>query len=285
MQQTWHILGAGAIGSLLAGKLQAAGLEACLLNRPGHGRCLEQLPPHSIEWLFITTKAHQALQAWQQAQPYLAQNAIVILMHNGMGVAEQIQQLDPLAALYLGTTTEAAHFDSAGKLIHAGVGETSIGGGGHPHAPPWFAALASSEERFIWAADIEASLWRKLVINCAINPLTAINNCNNGVLASDPELHRQVLEVCEELAAITVARGYPQFAQQVITQAFDVIKATAANQSSMLLDVRGQRVSENEYISGYLVREANRLDVPSPANRLLFEKMREIDRVNAGAQP
>jgi 2-dehydropantoate 2-reductase len=283
MNQTWHILGAGAIGSLLAAKLQAAGQQSCLLYRPDHGFSLDCVPPHSIERLVITTKAHQALAAWQQAQGYLSQDAIVILMHNGMGVAEQIQQLDPLAALYLGTTTEAAHFNAAGELIHAGVGETRIGGGGHQHAPPWFAALASSEERFIWEADIEASLWRKLLINCAINPLTAINNCNNGVLASDPELRRQALEVCEELIAITVARGYRQLAQEVTSLVFDVIQATADNQSSMLLDVRGQRVSENEYINGYLTREAKRLDVPCPANRLLFEKMRAIDDTNSGA--
>ncbi len=284
MKQTWHILGAGAIGSLLAGKLQAAGLEACLLYRPGQGFSLDQLSPQSIERLIIATKANQALPAWQQAQEYLSPDAIVILMHNGMGVAAQIQTLNPPVQLYLGITTEAAHFDAAGKLVHAGVGETRIGGG-HQHQPKWFEPLANSEERFIWEADIEASLWRKLVINCAINPLAAINDCSNGVLASDPELRRQVLQVCEELAAITAARSYRQLAQEVTSLAFDVIHATADNQSSMLLDVRRQRVSENEYISGYLVREATRLGVPCPANSKLFEKMREIDLVNAGGRP
>jgi 2-dehydropantoate 2-reductase len=296
VNDTWYILGAGAIGSLFACKLQQAGLASCLLTRSGAqqsitlisndnsqslsvARCsLGELPDNSVRKLLITTKAQQAYPAWIQAQACLADRAVVVLMHNGMGVAEQIQQSHPEAALYLGSTTEAAYFGDSGELVHAGQGDTHIGGMGKASAPAWFAELAGSLQRLGWEAEIEASLWRKLIINCAINPLTAVHGCANGQLASNPALRAQVKILCDELGAITAARGYTALAADVTSIAFGVVAATANNQSSMMRDVQNRRVSEIEYITGYLVNEALRLGVPCPANRQLLEQVRTLDK-------
>jgi 2-dehydropantoate 2-reductase len=299
VNDTWYILGAGAIGSLFACKLQQAGIASCLLTRDGgqHAmtlitddgteslrvpRCtLAELPDKSVGKLMITTKAQQALPAWMQAQACLADNAVVVLMHNGMGVAEQILARHPAAAPYLGSTTEAAYFTVSGELVHAGQGDTRIGAAGKPSAPTWFAELATSALRFSWEADIEASLWRKLIINCAINPLSAVHSCRNGLLASDPLLREQATILCDELGAITAARGYSELAANVGSMAFEVMTATANNQSSMMLDVKAGRASEIEYITGYLVNEALRLGVPCPANRQLLEQVRALDKAHA----
>lgn len=292
MKETWYILGAGAIGSLFACKLQHAGIPTCLIDRKGESqaitlvtpdgeqqlnipRCtLAELPDKGIHNLLITTKAHQAVTAWMQAKPCLADAAAVVLMHNGMGIAEQIQARDPAAALFLGTTTEAAHFGARGELVHVGRGDSYIGGMGMTEAPAWFSDLVNSDQRFSWEPDIQASLWRKLIVNCAINPLTAVHGCRNGDLASHRNLRAEVKTLCQELAEITVARGYPEFAAEVSDFVFAVARSTATNHSSMMLDVQAGRPTEIEYINGYLVGEALRLGVPCPVNKQLLEQIR-----------
>jgi 2-dehydropantoate 2-reductase len=299
VKDTWYILGAGAIGSLFACKLQQAGIETCLIDRTGTPQditlvtaddkqqlsiprsTLASLPDQAVHKLLITTKAQQAVTAWMQARPCLAAGAAVVLMHNGMGIAEQIQARHPDTPIYLGTTTEAAHFNASGELVHVGRGDTLIGGMNTVQAPSWFWDLANSDQRFSWEADIEASLWRKLIVNCAINPLTAIHACSNGELARNPDLREQVKILCKELAMITVARGYPEFAADVSDFAFAIARSTADNRSSMMLDVQSGRRSEIEYITGYLVSEALRLGVACPVNKQLLEQIRARDSIAA----
>ena len=292
--EDWKILGAGSIGQLLACKLVRAGVPIQLLCRSTQAaqalsRGIELREDNTsrhfpvaattpgqvqlISALFITTKANQAVTAFQQVRAVLSPTAPVVLLHNGMGVYEQLLQAWPARLLYCGTTTEGAYREGPAQLVHAGLGETRIGQFGGSEAPGWFAAFASSEEAFYWEAAIEHSLWRKLVINCAINPLTAIYRCRNGELIENPAYREQATRVCTELAAVCRARGEDVLAEQVHDLAFEVMRSTAHNQSSMLQDVLHQRPTEIEFISGYLCREARKLGVPCPLNEQLWQHL------------
>jgi 2-dehydropantoate 2-reductase len=287
----WHILGAGAIGRLFACKLARMNLEPHLVLRHGPRGSysqqlrlggetsrfdlpslgVDQLRAGEVPGLLVTTKANDAAQAVTAIADALAPGAPVILLHNGMGVLEQLSSGFPGMNLLAATTTEGAWLDGE-VLVHAGQGETVVGQQQQP-APEWFAPFADSRERFRWTADIDAALWKKLLINCAINPLTAVNRCANGALAKDPALREQVRDLCRELAAVSRARGQDLEDEQVFGWTLDVIERTAANQSSMLQDVLQDRETEIRYITGYLVAEASRLGVPCPLNEGLLAQL------------
>lgn len=287
----WHILGAGAMGRLFACKLKRLGLEPVLLLR-GDGHSvqnirlrdgdaeesfdiktlgLDGITPDSIEGLLVTTKANQAVDAVQSCLPALSGATPVVLMHNGMGVQEILLSEHPDLNLLAGTTTEGAYRDGD-ILVHAGRGDTLIGQQA-PGAPEWFAALESDEERISWTNEIDDTLWKKLLINCAINPLTALHHCRNGELLDRPTLRAEVELLCEELAAVSAARGNARGAGCALDWALGVIQRTAANQSSMLQDVLAGRETEIHYITGYLVNEAHRLNVPVPRNESLLRQL------------
>ncbi len=289
MIHRWHILGAGAIGRLFACKLQHLGLAPVLVLREGaRGDTIitrrwdereesipvttvgvEALEPGEITGLLVTTKVNHAVAAVEACLPALAEGAPVILLHNGMGVLEELRRNHPTLSLYAGTTTDGAYRDGE-VLVHAGLGETDIGGG---EVPDWFAPFESGEERVRWCEDIDAALWKKLLINCAINPLTALHRCRNGALLDNPALRAEVELLCEELAAVSAARGNARGAGCALDWALGVIQRTADNQSSMLQDVLNGRETEIRYITGYLVSEAERLGVPVPRNAALLRQL------------
>ena len=298
MIEHWHILGAGAMGKLFACKLLRAGLQVTLLQRSSIGsgshtqvlvegeqrnefelpvRSAEHIEPASIEGLLITTKANQAISAFAAVASKAATAAPIILLHNGMGVVEQLTAQYQTANLHSGTTTEGAYLNKNGERVHAGYGSTLIGKAGADAQPTWFDSLAATREGFSWESDIDASLWRKLLINCAINPLTALHLCRNGDLIANPAWRAEVELLCDELAQVSAARGNAKGASCALDWALGVMQSTAANQSSMLQDVLQQRETEIEYITGYFCREAERLGVPCPHNQKLLQEIREID--------
>ena len=300
MTDCWYILGAGAIGHLLAWKLHQAGVETCLIYRAGqlaeHPKriqpadglaeqpidcqrtAVDQLTPGQIKQLILTTKANQASQALTDIRPALADGALVILAHNGMGVYEEVQAQFPELNLALAVTTEGANWQNEQTLNYAGVGSTRLGQPNQTAMPDWAAPLTRGDTHISWEADIERALWEKLVINCAINPLTAIHQCKNGELGRNPKLREQVKTLCKELEAVTRARGDNELANTIEDKVFAVIEATAENESSMMRDIKDGRASEVNYISGFFLESAEQRGTLCSENLKILETIRALQK-------
>ncbi|MGB1140817.1 MAG: ketopantoate reductase family protein [Halioglobus sp.] len=301
----WHILGAGAIGCLVASALSRAGGQATVLVRPGEvtgprtlivdheGRQSRELVDTQtaqgagvIKNLLVTTKAYDALDAIASIGSRLADGCTIMLLLNGMGIAEQVAEAHPTAQLLAGTTTEGAYRVAPLHIEHAGRGETRIGylgpGGKEStshrsrEAPDWFDVWQDSQLACDWDADIEAALWSKLAINCVINPLTALHRCRNGELSTRPALADEVALLCREVQQVSYAAGFTKTAQELERIVASVIERTAQNRSSMLEDVERARPTEIDYITGYLLQVADRHGIVAPRNRELYGRIRDL---------
>ena len=134
-----------------------------------------------------------------------------------------------------------------------------------------------------WHNNIRAELWRKLAVNCVINPLTAIWNCPNGELRHHPQ---EIMQICEEVAAVIEREGHHTSAEDLRDYVMQVIDATAENISSMLQDIRALRHTEIDYINGFLLRRARAHGIAVPENTRLFEMVKrkesEYERIGTG---
>ena len=288
----WHVLGAGAMGCLMAARLHAAGGKVIVLLREAQANqsvqlVLEEggarreitLPGSSakdagqISHLLVTTKAYDVEPAVRSIVHRLDGQSRVLLLVNGLGYAQPLLRDFPWLQLFYGTTTQGAYRTAPYHVYHAGSGQTRIGRPEHPAAPAWMSLWQQALPDCRWEADIARALWLKLAINCAINPLTALHNCRNGDLATREELAREVAGLCEEIAELTRAQGYIELAADLHQRVRTVIKATAENHSSMLQDVRGGRSTEIDYITGHLLRIAAQCAVDMPRNQVLLKEV------------
>ncbi len=293
MTERWQVLGPGAIGSLFAAYLQRGGSHVVLLDhRNGEdtrrGVAIDGLEPtghfefpvspvgaqQPITHLLVTTKAYTVLPAMQSVAHRLIEDSQVVVMVNGMGLDEAIRKAFPDLALAMGTTTEGAYRREDSTLCHAGSGSTRVGRTDTPGVEPdWFDAFSRSVPDCRWEPDMGECLWRKLAINAAINPLTAVLGCNNGVLAGEPAA--RVRSLCSEITAVAEAAGMAHAVNDLEATVFEVIHSTASNRSSMLQDVEAGRPTEIDFITGWLVRQANHYGVATPQNAELLERVRK----------
>jgi len=125
-----------------------------------------------------------------------------------------------------------------------------------------------------WDDDINAKLWLKLMINVAINPLSAIFQVNNGALAQPSFQSKIDTIVNEAMPLLRALQLEASSLRQIINQ---VIDATASNYSSMNRDIHFQRHTENAYISGYLLDKASAYQIDMPFIRSLYHEITRLE--------
>ncbi|PWY37083.1 putative 2-dehydropantoate 2-reductase [Pseudomonas sp. RW409] len=299
MSTTWHILGTGSLGTLWATRLARAGLPVRLILRDqarlqayqaaGGLTLVEQgqasfhaIPgetvdnPEPITRLLVACKAYDAQQAVSQLVARLAPDAELILLQNGLGSQDAVAAQVPQARCIYASSTEGAFRDGDWRVVFAGHGYTWLGDASHPTAPFWLDDLSASGIPHEWSADILTRLWRKLALNCAINPLTVLHDCRNGGLLQH---HCEVAMLCVELSELLERCGQPTAAENLQQEVERVIQATAANYSSMYQDVASRRRTEISYLLGHAcdVAARHQLHLPnlSRLRRLLVEHLQQ----------
>lgn len=303
MSTTWHVLGAGSLGTLWAARLARAGLPVRLILRdkarlasyqavsgltlveqgqartyPVTGETIDS--PEPIHRLLVACKAYDAPGAVAQLEHRLAPDAELILLQNGLGSQDAVAAQLPQARCIFASSTEGAFRESDWRVVFAGHGYTWLGDASHPTAPLWLDDLRGAGIPHEWNTDILTRLWRKLALNCAINPLTVLHQCRNGGLQD----HQcEVATLCAELAELLECCGQPAAAQDLQAEVERVIQATAANYSSMYQDVANGRRTEISYLLGYACQAAARHQLSLPHLQQL--QVRLVNHLNAHGLP
>ena len=280
------------MGCLFAGGLASAGCGVSLLQRhkPSQNTGMVTIDSandsnsyrllledkHSarpIDHLLVCTKANDIAAAVADIAHRVAPDAPIVVAANGMGYLADISLLLPANTVYCCLSTDGAYQLEPLHIRYAGRGSNLIGSPSGLPEPGWLQDWRSGFLDVGWSPDIRAAQWHKLAINCAINPLTALNRCRNGELARTEKLRKQVSQLCEEIAAISTAAGFTCTAASLREDVMAVIENTAQNRSSMLQDVLAGRKTEIEFINGHMLRTARRLDVDAPLNQELLQEV------------
>lgn len=285
------IIGTGAMACLFGARLSAEipvtlvgswhaqidtlnrhGLRLTELDGSGHTVALRaSAEPASLlpaDVAFVLVKSTQTQQAAQRLTACLKADGLAITLQNGLGNGDLLAEALGRERVAVGTTSQGANLTRLGELTHAGNGPTVLGAMAHPLLPLAAAWLNRAGLPTTISAEAQRQIWGKLAVNCAINPLTALFDVDNGVLAEDNELRRIMQATAEEVAAVAQMRGIGLPYPSASDQALRVARATAANVSSMRQDLRRGTPTEIEAICGTLVAAAP-AEVAVPLNTQL----------------
>ncbi|MEH6687537.1 MAG: 2-dehydropantoate 2-reductase [Halopseudomonas sabulinigri] len=298
-----HVLGAGSLGLLWLARLQQAGQPCSLLVRnqatleawrTADNKLIFEQQGHQsqqqanvevattsdtpIQTLIVATKAHSTLAAVESVRHRLSKRSQILLLQNGLGAQQQVSDAFTEQRVLYASVTDGAWQPAPRHVIWAGQGTTLIGDPLEQPAPEWLKQLDSNAVQWQWDDNIVAVLWRKLAVNCAINPFTLLFDCVNGEV---PNVAGSWLDECiAELQALLTSQAVPHL-DDLATQIYEVIRRTANNSSSMRQDLHAKRRTELNYILGYACRQGQHERIPTPAlNRLLHaaqQRLAELD--------
>ncbi|OGO76361.1 MAG: hypothetical protein A2203_15675 [Chromatiales bacterium RIFOXYA1_FULL_46_5] len=290
-RSVWTVVGAGAIGLLSAARLHLAGYPVQLHRRSvgtfdftfQSADALQHLSlPSQIllpyTYVVLPVKAYAVLDALTQLLPLLADNAQLVLSHNGMGTIKQVLSLlKPEQGLWFLSTSHGAFKPDHTSVMHSGQGQSVLGAlnqAAYAQQQNVEQAMQVALGPLVVMDDIWPALWQKLAVNAVVNPLTALHQCKNGEL-SNPKYAAAIEQLIEEFVQVAKASGQDFSTDSIQSRVAQVITQTSENYSSMQQDYAKGRRSELDYITGFLLRQAEQYQLQLPAHQAIYQLLRQ----------
>lgn len=292
------IIGTGAMACMFAGRLAAAGFPivmlgswteairvlhesgVTLIEADGSGHAFpvrvtsDPAVLQDVMYGLVLVKSWQTRSVARQIARFLAKNGVALTLQNGIGNREALADALGAQRVALGVTTLGANLITPGRVQAAGEGVISLSI--HARLEPLTGMLRAAGFIVENEPDPDALLWGKLVINAAINPLTAILGVTNGELLTRPTARALMASLARETAAVAVALGIRLPYPDPVVAVESIARRTAANRSSMLQDIARQAPTEIDAICGAIVKAGEQANVATPVNRTMWQLVKAL---------
>ena len=287
------VLGAGAIGSFY-GTLLSRKIDVLLVGRRSHVDAINEgglivldairgvfhvrafdelrsIPDKSL--IILATKAQASEKAVGGIRHLLRPGARILILQNGLGNEELVkEQVSPDVEIIRGLCSSAVEFMLPGEICVKHIRETVL-----PRTPTgvrikYLFDSCGLETRL--SDEMNVEIWRKLTLNCVINPLTAIFRLHNDEIASNSlrKVKSMIIKEC-----IEVAIGEGVNLSPVTVEEVDAAAASYSNLSSMCQDILRGRKTEIDFLNGKISDLGRRHGVDMPANDVMVAFIRFME--------
>ena len=293
------MIGAGVIGSLFAGHLAQVADVSVLTRRREHADALNarglrvsgrselqgaitasndpaEIPPFDLG--IVATKATGLEAAAETLQGHFPEATMMTTL-NGLGAEEVVRRhgnwpIISAVTFMSGTRHEDTHVE---YILDT---ETWLG----PYEETPFPVVQDIADTIVAAGleaealpDLRPAQWSKLIFNASVNSTAALTGLKHDLHfaeEADPgDLGHLLHGLVDEGKAVAAAAGI-ELHDDPWEMNVLATKRGSAHYPSMLEDVDAHRQTEIELITGSLVREADRRDVPVPLHRMLYALVR-----------
>ena len=233
----------------------------------------------SVDLVIVLVKSYDTREAVEEIKP-ISEEAIFLSLQNGIGNEETISEVigGDEDRVIGGYTNHGCTLLYPGVVLHAGEGETVIGDlrGRISKTVEEIADLFNScgiSTRV--SKEILKEMWEKVVINSAINPITAILRIKNGEILKRRNLRELGEGIISEGEALLRKLGY--HSERLKDRWIQVIEATSENKSSMLQDIERGKRTEIDYMNGAIYEKGIEMGLELPLNWTMWKLVKSLE--------
>jgi 2-dehydropantoate 2-reductase len=300
------ILGAGALGCSIGGALREAGSDVWLINRSKahvdaineHGLRVRDGPDERLvpvraatdgrgigpaDLLVVLVKSFDTVGAIRAAAPMIGADTVVMSLQNGLGHEEILADEVGRPRVMAGKTYIGGVMLGPGHIISGTRGKQTIIGELDGRVSARAEAIAAEFSRAGLATEVSTNIigtmWDKLLVNVSTGALAGITRLTYGPLYDVPEIEATAIAAVAEAMAVARAKGI----ELSIREPRDAWVMASAGlprdfKTSMLQSLEKGSPTEIDFINGAVVREGERLGIPTPVNRALVACIKGIER-------
>lgn len=275
------VVGAGAVGCYFGGLLSKAGHDVTLIGRAKHveaiqrdglrfekagvvemiraGASTEIDAAREAELILVSVKTLDTEATGEALAGFVR---TVVSLQNGVDNAEKLcaAGLDAHSCVvYVGCSMAGP-----GHVFHTGRGDLAVGPALQTEAAMFEAAGIPCRV----TEKIGAELWRKLILNCAYNALSALTRCRYGQIVEFDGTRKILIGAVEETIAVASALGIT-FDEDMVAASIALAGPLNATVSSTAQDIALGRKTEIDSLNGHVARRGRELAVATPVNEML----------------
>lgn len=276
------ILGAGAIGSFYGAKLSkindvtiiARQKHVDKINKEGLKITGDEKKTYKLKALtsikkidkdtliILTTKIRGSKKAIDSIKSLIKKDTIILCLQNGLNSEDIVKDIVKNKCIVLrGITAIGATFLEPGTVEFNNLSYTKI------EKSPISKDLSDNFNKCGLKANVSDKLkediWRKLIVNCVLNPTSAILRVDNNGIADEKlnPLKKLIVEECIKVAEKDGVKFDVDFVKSINKG----IKGSR-NLSSMYQDIIKGNLTEIDYLNGAVVDLGKRYGIKCPVN-------------------
>lgn len=284
------IAGAGAVGGYYGAVLHKAGHKVSYLVTPrsyavihengitvkSKGEVWSFRPEVSIkpevlmpcDLIIIAVKRNDTERVLNILQPLVNKGTVILPLQNGVDSEEEILRHLPDSKVLGGIAFIGARLEETGVVVHEGAGSLSIG------------ELDGSESELVQtivkmfkdagvptklSRDIYKGKWQKLCWNAVFNPLSVIMNGKIGYILDSMDAIDTARKIFTEIRAVAEKKGI-FIDEGLLDEHIKVTQNLRGYHTSMYEDFIKGKPTEIDYFNGYVCREGEKHNLPTPVN-------------------
>ena len=299
------VIGPGAMGLLFAGRLSEYADVTLLGNNPERigelelngiriqeGETVLECRPSAVlngaceepmNLVLLFTKAYLTEQALAANRAVIGENTYLLTLQNGMGHADVLTKFADPSHILIGTTEEESSRENAHTVNHTGHGKTTFGfvssvsDAAKQNAERFAALFADAGFPCTVSDDISFAVWNKLMINASSSVLCGVLQKPQGYIVENESAWQICQNLITEVCEAASAEGYHFSKEEQIDRLYNHLRNAPNGFPSLAADLKNGRKTEVDFISGSVVRAAEKKGLQVPYETLMVQLVHAME--------
>ena len=267
----YGVIGTGAIGGYYGAKLARAGQEVHFLLHKDYeyvkanglqvDSCdgsfhieanayarTEDMPPCDVVLVCIKSVNNHLLKSL--LPPLLHENTLVVMIQNGIGVEQDVQQMFPQVQLCAGLAFICSAKTEPGRVSHQCYGSINLANYSCRDEALFKAVVSDFREADIQTGEVEyhEARWKKAVWNMPFNGMTVALHTQTDLLLKNPSTRQLIRDQMMEVVGASRALGVSGVDEAFVEKMIQMTDEMTPYSPSMRLDYDFHRPMEIHYL-------------------------------------
>ena len=299
------IFGIGGVGGYFGGRLAQAGFDVSMIARGKHLEAIKQkgLEVESINGNFIVNpklatdnlaevrtpdlvilgvKSWQIQEVAKQLKSIISAETMILPLQNGANNVEKLLEILPKKNVLAALCHIVSFVEKPGKIKHVcfepRITFGEIDNSKSERIQQLKSVLDKAGISNFNPKNIQLEIWKKFLFIATISGIGGLTRVSIDKIRESAYLYDLLQNTAIEIKSVANAKGIP-LEEEHLEKAFEIIQnQPAGTTASAQRDIMAGRPSEVENFNGFIVKEAEKLNIPTPVNKMIYECLLPMER-------